>query len=85
MVPCDLGTRKLLANMQPDFIIGQKHDRQLYIGNLPLGLTSDRLMHIVNRTLAVSAGTFKYMPGVPVIGAWIAQDGHYGFIEFRNP
>ncbi len=23
--------------------------------------------------------------GEPIIGAWIAPDGHYAFVEFRTP
>jgi hypothetical protein len=28
---------------------------------------------------------YLYQPGLPVVSAWIAQDGHYCFLEFRNP
>ena len=28
---------------------------------------------------------YLYLPGMPIISAWIAPDGHYCFLEFRNP
>ena len=28
---------------------------------------------------------YLYLPGLPILDAWIAPDGHYCFLEFRNP
>ena len=66
-----------------DHVQGPKHERQLYVGNLPLGINPNQLVILLNKTLLIMK-KYCYLPGLPVLSAWIAQDGHYGFVEFRN-
>lgn len=60
-----------------------KIDRKLYIGNLPPGMTQQLLMNILNEAM-LSLDNVIEEPGNPVISCWIASDGHYAFVEFRN-
>jgi splicing factor U2AF 65 kDa subunit len=62
--------------------VGPKHDRQLYIGNLPPNIQNSRLVEMLNLALLVMKCNTK--PGLPVISAWISSDGHYAFVEFRS-
>ena len=46
-------------------------------------MNPDQLTTLLNKQLTI-LGLVAYLPGVPVVSSWIAQDGHYGFIELRN-
>lgn len=59
-----------------------KLDRELYIGNLPSGVTISQLMELHNNAM-INLGLNKY-PGPPVMSAWISNDGYYAFVEFRS-
>ena len=62
-----------------------KSERQLYVGNIPAGIKSERLNDLLNdalRDLGKRAGLFQ--DGSAVIGSWIASDGHYAFVDFRS-
>lgn len=59
-----------------------KLDRELYIGNLPSGVTIPQLIELLNNAM-INLGLNKY-PGPPVLSAWISNDGHYAFVEFRS-
>lgn len=62
-------------------------DRKLYVGNLPQSITQRTLIEVMNEAM-ISLDKLKgwtLEPGQPVISSWISTDGHYGFIEFRNP
>lgn len=64
-----------------------KIDRELYVGNLPSGLSSEQLMDFLNQTMKTMdlvVGVIFMQPGDPVLSAWISNDGHYAFIEFRS-
>ena len=63
---------------------GPKQERQLYVGNLPLGVSCSELLKLMNKSLLVMK-KYLYLPGMPIVNAWIAPDGHYCFLEFRNP
>jgi splicing factor U2AF 65 kDa subunit len=60
-----------------------KIDRKLYIGNLPPGMTQQLLLNMLNNAM-LSMENIIEEPGNPVISCWIASDGHYAFVEFRN-
>ncbi|TNV79347.1 hypothetical protein FGO68_gene17010 [Halteria grandinella] len=59
-----------------------KHDRQLYVGNFPPNITQQRLVEMLNLAMLVLKGNIK--EGLPVVSAWISQDAHYAFVEFRT-
>lgn len=67
-----------------NFIRGPKSERQLYVGNLPVGISPDNLVKFMNKALLIMR-KYLYQPGLPILSTWIAQDGHYCFVEFRNP
>lgn len=59
-----------------------KVDRKLYVGNLPAGISQSQLVDLLNTAL-INKKLNAY-PGNPVLSAWISQDGHYAFVEFRS-
>ena len=59
-----------------------KVDRKLYVGNLPSGITHSQLVDLLNTALINKK--LNCYPGHPVLSAWISQDGHYAFVEFRS-
>ena len=62
-----------------------KAERQLYVGNIPPGLSVPQIMELLNtalKELGKESGLFQ--EGDPVIGAWISNDGHYAFVDFRT-
>ena len=61
-----------------------KQDRQMYIGNLPPGLTCTKLVEILNYAVLVLGTYDKSLYGNPVVSCWISQDGHFAFVEFRT-
>jgi hypothetical protein len=59
-----------------------KVDRKLYVGNLPAGVTQSQLVDLLNTAL-INKRLNSYT-GNPILSAWISQDGHYAFVEFRS-
>lgn len=59
-----------------------KIDRELYIGNLPAGITSNQLLEFLNK--AMKSRGLQIGEGEPVLSVWISNDGHYAFVEFRS-
>ena len=62
-----------------------KSERQLYIGNIPPGLTVPQLMELLNKALreiGIPKG-IVYQED-PITSAWISNDGHYAFVDFRT-
>ena len=57
--------------------------KKLYIGNLPIGLTSPILLQFLNSALMKLKPNLFYN-GSPIVNCWISSDGHYAFIEFRT-
>ena len=60
-----------------------KVDRKLYVGNLPPDIKPKELVDYVNHALQKVSTQFSSPD--PVLSAWISSDGHYAFIEFKNP
>jgi splicing factor U2AF subunit len=59
-----------------------KANRELYIGNLPTGVTVPQLTEFLNAALK-QLGAAK--DGIPsVVACWLSADGHYGFVEIRT-
>jgi len=73
-------------NPQSNLSNHNKSDRQLYVGNIPLDISTEDLTQILNKALidlGKPAGIFQ--GGNPVVGCWISGDGHYAFVDFRTP
>ena len=60
-----------------------KHDRQLYIGNIPFGISCTKLVEELNLAL-LAMGKHSCQLGNPILSCWISQDGHFAFLEFRT-
>ena len=63
-----------------------KAERQLYVGNIPPGLSSQQIVELLNAALkemGKEAGIFQDQE--PIVGAWISGDSHYAFVDFRTP
>jgi len=56
---------------------------KLYVGNLPPKIKPKELVDYVN--LALRKVNCRFSTIDPVLSAWISSDGHYAFIEFKNP
>eukprot|EP00824_Muranothrix_gubernata_P011595 TRINITY_DN25076_c0_g1_i4.p2 TRINITY_DN25076_c0_g1~~TRINITY_DN25076_c0_g1_i4.p2 ORF type:complete len:132 (-),score=5.49 TRINITY_DN25076_c0_g1_i4:113-508(-) len=63
-------------------LLQTKNERQLYIGNLPSGISVQHLIEVLNTALINMKANIE--EGGPVINAWISSDGHYAFAEFRS-
>lgn len=58
-----------------------KPHREIYVGNLPPGITVPQLAEFLNaalKQLGISAD------GNSVVTAWVSPDGHYGFVELKT-
>lgn len=73
----------LLAGMSPLTVAADtKAMRELYVGNLPAGITSGQLSQFLNQVAqAVKVNT---LPGEPVLGATMGGGGLFAFVEFRT-
>lgn len=58
-----------------------KPHREVYIGNLPPGVTVSQLADFLNAALK-QLGVAK--EGGSVVSCWVSGDGHYGFAEVRT-
>ncbi|OII73062.1 splicing factor U2AF U2 SNRNP auxiliary factor [Cryptosporidium ubiquitum] len=56
--------------------------REVYVGNLPQGLTVTELLEYINRSM--TNNNVSPITGNPVISAWINSDGKYAFCECRS-
>lgn len=60
-----------------------KQQREIYVGNLPPGVSIPQITDFVNcamRQLGVTPGA----PVGSVASAWVSGDGHYAFVELRT-
>lgn len=56
--------------------------RELYVGNLPAGITAPQLVQFLNQVaIAVKVNT---LPGEPVLAATLGGGGLFAFVEFRT-
>eukprot|EP00928_Gymnodinium_smaydae_P074981 TRINITY_DN579_c0_g1_i1.p1 TRINITY_DN579_c0_g1~~TRINITY_DN579_c0_g1_i1.p1 ORF type:complete len:595 (-),score=180.19 TRINITY_DN579_c0_g1_i1:120-1829(-) len=56
--------------------------RELYVGNLPAGITSPQLVQFLNQVaVAVKVNT---LPGDPILSATLGGGGLFAFVEFRT-
>ncbi len=60
----------------------QRLARELYVGNIPPGLTIHKLIDRLNEIL-LSMGAVV-MPGRPIVSGWIGGEGQFAFLEFRT-
>merc|ERR1719277_1164828 len=56
--------------------------RELYVGNLPAGITAPQLTQFLNQVAQAVKG--NSLPGEPVLGATMGGGGLFAFIEFRT-
>lgn len=58
-----------------------KPHRELYVGNIPPGITVPQLVEFLNACMNKLGFNTGYST---VVTAWISSDGHYAFVEFRT-
>jgi len=56
--------------------------RELYVGNLPAGITAPQLVQFLNQV--AQAVKVNSLPGEPVLGATMGGGGLFAFVEFRT-
>uniref|UniRef100_A0A7S0ZSJ5 RRM domain-containing protein n=1 Tax=Noctiluca scintillans TaxID=2966 RepID=A0A7S0ZSJ5_NOCSC len=59
-----------------------KGSRELYVGNLPGGITTPQLVQFLNQVC--QAVKVNSLPGEPVVGATMGGGGLFAFVEFRT-
>jgi len=59
-----------------------KASRELYVGNLPAGITNQQLHQFLNQVAV--AVKVNAIPGEPIISATVGGGGQFAFIEFRT-
>ena len=60
-----------------------KTQREIYVGNLPPGVSIPQLTDFVNYALR-QLGVNPAAPVGSVVSAWVSGDGHFAFIELRS-
>lgn len=60
-----------------------KRDREIYISNLPEGLSPNDITELINTAMISINANVK--SGPPVIGCWISAEQNCAFLEFRTP
>jgi hypothetical protein len=60
-----------------------KRDRELYVGNLPSGLTPEDVTQLMNAAMVSIGGNVK--SGNPILSSWVNPDQDYALLEFRTP
>lgn len=60
-----------------------KHNRELYIANLPEGLSPNDVTELMNTAMVAIGANLK--SGNPILSTWMSSDSNYAFIEFRSP
>ncbi|EER00951.1 conserved hypothetical protein [Perkinsus marinus ATCC 50983] len=60
----------------------QKIARELYIGQIPPGISAAHLIDVLNDSL-MNMGA-NAMPGRPIVHGWLGGDGLFAFVEFRT-
>lgn len=58
--------------------------REVYVGNIPPGITITQLTDFVTNAMKQLNLTPVSPFGGPVASCWISTDGHYAFVEFRT-
>lgn len=63
---------------------GGKKTRELYVGNLAIGMVSEQMIReFFNTAMAGLAPECATMPAIANV--WMASDNKYSFVEFRTP
>eukprot|EP01022_Parablepharisma_sp_SALTPOND_P018902 TRINITY_DN3152_c0_g1_i1.p1 TRINITY_DN3152_c0_g1~~TRINITY_DN3152_c0_g1_i1.p1 ORF type:complete len:519 (+),score=45.92 TRINITY_DN3152_c0_g1_i1:123-1679(+) len=70
------------SGLKPTTLLQSKYERELYIGNLPPGLTNNQLAELLNHALIRLGAVTE--PGDPIVNAWVGGDGRYAFVVFRS-
>lgn len=63
---------------------GGKKTRELYVGNLAIGMVTDQMLREFFNT-ALAGLSAEAANGPVVINVWMASDCKYSFVEFRTP
>lgn len=74
----------MMAGAQPIGGALTKAQREIYVGNLPPGVTVPHLFDFVNVAMR-QLGINSKAPAGSVVSAWVSTDGHYAFVELRAP
>lgn len=76
--------QKQQATTSAETLASSRKARRLFVGNIPdgLGLTDPQIVQFFN--MACRESGIAIMPGDPVVGSWLSQEGKYGFLEFRS-
>merc|ERR1719299_229753 len=56
--------------------------RELYVGNLPSGITGAQLVQFLNQV--AQAVKVNALPGEPILSATLGGGGLFAFVEFRT-
>merc|ERR1719440_146147 len=59
-----------------------KAQRELYVGNLPAGITAAQLVQFLNQV--AQAVKVNSLPGEPILSATMGGGGLFAFVEFRT-
>lgn len=59
-----------------------KPARQLYVGNLPVGVLGPQLAEFLSAAMQQMQLTMG--PGSPVVGIWMSPDGRFALVDFRS-
>mmetsp|Transcript_56250 Transcript_56250/g.134039 ORF Transcript_56250/g.134039 Transcript_56250/m.134039 type:complete len:639 (+) Transcript_56250:85-2001(+) len=72
-----------LAGVNPlQLAADTKASRELYVGNLPAGITTPQLVQFLNQV--AQAVKVNSLPGEPILGATMGGGGLFAFVEFRT-
>lgn len=61
----------------------EKRDREMYVANLPEGLTPNDVTELMNAAMKAILATVK--SGDPIVASWLSTDQNHAFLEFRTP
>lgn len=70
-----------ILNTQSEEAIASKPHREIYVGNLPPGISVPQLAEFINAALK-QMGFNK--DGNSVVTAWVSPDGHFAFAEVKT-
>ena len=60
----------------------EKRNLEMYVGNLPEGLTPNDVTELMNTAMKAISAHVK--SGNPILSTWMSSDRNYAFLEFRT-
>jgi splicing factor U2AF subunit len=61
----------------------EKRPREMYVANLPEGLTPNDVTELMNAAMKAISANVK--SGDPIVSSWISTEQNFAFLEFRTP